>query len=284
MPLASAQPGIQSQIPKTNEYVAGTECSDFSHTVIAEYATTTQCGYCPIASSQLYSIYTSHDYEFYFVTLVADKNAEVYGRVQELEVTGVPDVYFDGGYKNILGKQNDETPYRNAIEQSGEREVPDIDISVEVDFKGGGILKIKVAVNNNEPEEYDGLIRVYIVEPESRWNDAQGNPYHFGVLDVPIDRSLSLMNAHACPIGETYTFSRTWIGGLHGFADITEDNIMVVAAVFDGESDNAVETAAGVPSGGSGSHSFFILQAFRKMLEILWQQESFLFLKMLSSF
>ncbi len=32
---------------------------DFTHTVIGEYVTTTECVYCPTASSQLYSIYNS---------------------------------------------------------------------------------------------------------------------------------------------------------------------------------------------------------------------------------
>jgi len=30
---------------------------------------------------------------------------------------------------------------------------------------------------------YRGHLRIYIVEPESRWNMEDGNPYHYGFLD-----------------------------------------------------------------------------------------------------
>ena len=240
---------------------------DFTHTVLAEYATTTTCGYCPIASSQLYSIYNSGDYDFYYVTLVADANYKTYGRVRELGVTSIPDVYFDGGYKNELGAQPDEQPYRTAIVQCGERSVPDIDIDVGVEWKGGGTLKITVNVQNNEPEEYNGHLRVYIVEEESRWNDADGDPYHFGALDIPIDGSLAVPYTQPGILADTYTFTKTWFGALHGFGDITQDNIMVIASVFDADSDHAVETASAVPTSSSSGQS--ILQIVNQQSPII---------------
>lgn len=234
---------------------------DFTHTVIVEYAGTTTCGYCPTASSQLYSIYNSGDYDFYYVSLVAKENPKIYSRVQELGVIYVPDVYFDGGYRNLLGAQEDEQPYRNAITQCGERTVPDIDVDVSVEWKGGGTLKISVTVQNNEAEEYDGHLRVYIVEPESRWNDARGNPKHFGALAIPIDRSLAVPQGQPRPLGDTYTFTKTWFGSLNGFGDITEDNIMVIAAVFDGETDQAVQTAAAEPT--TSTEQFCLFENFK---------------------
>ena len=47
---------------------------------------------------------------------------------------------FDGGFKNLVGAQTDEQPYRTAIEQCGERTVPDIDVDVSVEWKSGGTL------------------------------------------------------------------------------------------------------------------------------------------------
>ena len=264
MPLAGANTNITT---KTNQQPT-TSSYDFTHTVIGEYVTTTGCGYCPTASSQLYSIYNSGDYEYYYVSLVADMNSKIYKRVQELGVTAVPDVYFDGGYKNLLGAQDNEQAYRNAITQCGERTVPDIDVDVTVEWKGGGTLKITVTVQNNEAEEYDGHLRVYIVEPESRWNDAQGHPYHFGALALPIDKSLAIPQSQPCQLGDTYTFTKTWFGALNGFGDITEDNIMVIAAVFDGETDYAVQTAAAEPTASTEQFSFFenfrIFQFFKE--------------------
>jgi len=232
-----------------------TSMEDFTHAVIAEYATTTTCVYCPTASSQLYSIYDSGDYDFYYVSLVADANYKIYGRVQELGVTGVPDVYFDGGYRNELGAQPDEQPYRTAIVQCGERSVPDIDVDVDVEWKGGGTLKIIVTVQNNEPEEYNGHLRVYIVEPESRWDDLGGDPYHFGALYIPIDKSLAVPYTQPGILADTYTFTKTWFGAIHGFGDITQDNIMVIAAVFDANSGYAVQTASALPTSSSSGQS-----------------------------
>jgi len=243
---------------KSSDILSG---EDFTHTVIGEYVTTTGCGYCPTASNQLYSIYNSGDYEFYYVSLVSDMNSRIWNRVQELEVTGVPDVHFDGGYRNLVGAQTDEQPYRTAITQCGERTVPDIDVDVSVEWKGGGTLKISVTVQNNEAEEYDGHLRVYIVEKESRWNDAQGDPYHFGALDIPIDKSLAVPQGHPKPLGDSYTFTKTWLGSLFGFGDITEDNILVIAAVFDGETDQAVQTAAAEPT--SSTEQFHLFGNFR---------------------
>ncbi len=238
---------------------------DFTHSVFTEYVTTTACGYCPAASSQLYSIYDSEDYDFSYVSLVADVNYKIYDRVKELGVSGVPDVYFDGGYRNLIGKQDDEQPYRDAIQQCGDRNVPNVDVEVNVQWAGNAILKISVTVQNNEPEDYNGYLRVYIVEIESRWNDASGYPYHFGVLSIPIEKSLAMPKAHVKPLGDSYTFTRTWIGALYGFGDITQDNVMVIASVFDPDSDHAIETSSATPtvSGYNTIFQFPILENFK---------------------
>lgn len=254
MPLAGALSTAHHQ--KTIEYNQ-LSSQDFTHAVFAEYVTTTTCPYCPPASNQLYSIYNSGDYDFYYVSLVADANPRILKRVGELNVVGVPDVYFDGGYKNIGGAQSSEQPYRTAIEQCGQRTVPDLDIDVSVEWRGGGTLKISVTVHNNEPDEYKGHLRVYVVEKESRWDDNNGNPYHYAALAIPIDSSLAVPKANIRPLGDSYTFTRTWFGGLLGYGDITQDNIVVIASVFDKTTDYVVQTAMAEPTAGSTTFSLF---------------------------
>ncbi len=226
---------------------------EFTHKVLVESGTMTTCPYCVTAASQLYNIYNSGDLDFHYVSLVWDEaNRNVRGRIKELGISNVPDVFFDGKYTHIIGAQSNEQPYRNAITQAGMREVPDINLDVNVVWSGSGTLKIEVTVVNNEPEKYNGHLRAYIVEKESRWKDNGGNPYHYAVLDIPIDKSLAVVaKSVAKPIGDTYTFTKTWFGFLYGFGDVTKENIMVIAAVFDGDSGYVVETASGEPTGSA---------------------------------
>ena len=222
---------------------------NFTHTVFVEYATLTTCAPCVKASDQLYSIYNSGDLDFYYVSLVGDVgNDNIVGRLQHLKVFAYPDVLFDGGYKRIRGAQTNENPYRNAITESGERIVPDIDIDVDVTWVGGGTLTIIVTVTNNEASSFQGMIRMYVVEKESRWLDNSGKPYHYAAIDIPIDQLLSVPRSNAKPLGDTYTYEITWEGSLLGFGDITQENIIVFASVFEKKSDYVVETAAAEPT------------------------------------
>lgn len=260
---------MASSISSINEIKVNTPkptTSDFTHTVLGEYVTTTSCPYCPTASGQLYSIYNSGDYDFYFVSFVVDANYKIYDRVEELGVSSVPIVFFDGKYKNILGAQPNEQPYRNAIVQSGERATPNIDLNVDADWIANAVIKITVTVQNNEPENYNGVLRVYIVEPVSRWDDQSGNPYHYAVLDIPVDKPLVMSYGQPKPLGDTYTFKKTWFGALNGFVDITKDNIMVIASLFNKNTDHAVQTDAVVPASSSSSQYINIPQRYPAMI------------------
>jgi hypothetical protein len=261
MPIAGSSNTSQINVNKEIKTMKSSTYN-FTHAVLAEYATTTTCPYCPTASNQLWSIYNSDDYDFYFLTLVGDKK-EVYrnikSRIKELNITSVPDVYFDGGYIQKTGAQQSEQVYRNAIIQSGQRQVFDFDIDVSVNWEGSSKLKISITVQNNEVEEYEGHLRVYIVEPESRWNDVDNNPYHFGVLAIPIDKSLAFVKQNPRTLGETYTFTKTWVGSRAGFGDITKDNIMVIAALYDTDTDYVLEVSAAEPTTTSRTLFEFIL-------------------------
>jgi hypothetical protein len=90
------------------------------------------------------------------------------------------------------------------------------------------------AENNEQPEietsnvsrPYDGRLRVYVVEPVSRWDNYDGDPYHFGFLDFAIDEELSIDYL------DTFTKQVTWNAQQAGYSNVDEQNIMVMAAVF----------------------------------------------------
>jgi thiol-disulfide isomerase/thioredoxin len=109
---------------------------------------------------------------------------------------------------------------------------------------------------------YNGYLRVYIVEPVSRWNNYDKVPYHYGFLDFAINEQLSIEY-----LG-TYTKQVTWNAQQAGYGNVNENNIMVLAAVFnpainkgyaDPPSKNPfdahyVDAAAGAKSGETGSN------------------------------
>lgn len=284
MPLYGAVNLTNSSIKNTNNSIENFSTQDFTHNVLIEYISRSTCPYCPTASDQLHSIYNSGDYNFYYVTFVTDKMGQlpgsaisrVYNRLKELGVEYVPDVYFDGGYRKITGKQDDEQPYRNAIQQSGEREVADIDIDLKVDWIGiANTIRIKVTVQNNEPSGFKGKIRIYITEIDSRWTYSQDKKYHYGVLDIPYDNTLAIVKQtmkskqqiQYQPFDSTHKISKLWSG------DIKKNNCMVIVAVFDKNTDRAVQVASARPSTSDekSSQSFFMtniisLRFFEKFL------------------
>ncbi|UCD17930.1 MAG: hypothetical protein JSV44_03220, partial [Candidatus Zixiibacteriota bacterium] len=77
--------------------------------------------------------------------------------------------------------------------------------------------------------DYTGWLRVYVVEPESRWRDATGIPFEFGFLAFASDELISV------PYQQTYTDTIVWHGAEVGFGDIQSNNIMVIAVAFNTE-------------------------------------------------
>lgn len=205
------------------------------HTVFGEYGTSSSCPHCPPVSEYLHTIYTSGQYSFYYVSLVADKNTKASQRCSELGISGVPDVHFDGGYRHVLGDHGGISDYTEAINASQLRDsyvpVHDIDIETSLGWMGDEKIKINVTIINNEccsGAIYNGRLRVFVTETVSRWNDQSGHPYHFGMLDYAFNEDIVVI--HKSPV----TMTTIWDGDKYGY-DISPDNIMVMAVVYNSE-------------------------------------------------
>ena len=94
----------------------------------------------------------------------------------------------------------------------------------------------KIASTNTEEKyfpsdlsdnEYDGHIRVYVVEIESRWNNNDDEPYHYGYLDFALNEDFSLHNQE-----DIYNNSIIWESKWAGYPSIELENILVIAAIF----------------------------------------------------
>jgi hypothetical protein len=83
---------------------------------------------------------------------------------------------------------------------------------------------------------FNGFVRAYIVEKISRYDNYDGDPYHFGFLDYAFEQSVEL-NPH-----EELVLNTVWTGGEHqdsngnDFSDIDYENINIFVAFFNDES------------------------------------------------
>ena len=207
---------------------------DFTHTVFAEYVTATWCPACPVASQALYNLYEEGETQFYFVSIVYDVNPVAKERSKQFFTVAVPTTYFDGGDKNMVGNVGGNVDmtanaYKSIIEEEGSRVVKPVNISTSAVWLGDNKIEVTVVVKNNGIEPYFGNVRSYITEIESRWNDAEGNPYHFALLDFAIDKPVFISSL------SSKTFTVTWDGnnansGQH-FTDLSQDNLMVFSTI-----------------------------------------------------
>jgi len=232
MPVAAFANNEKTTDDKLNA-VTNAETLDFTHTIFAEWGTYITCHFCKYAHAALKAIYASGDYPFYYVTLVRDKVPKAYARVKnDYNIHGYPTTWFDGGYRvDIGGSTGSEAKYRTSIAYCGDRTVYDVDINLNVIWLGGTEMKIDISVDNNEANTYDGTIRVYITEivTSMGWIDTGGYPYTFPFLDWAFNEEISIS------AGGAWSSSTNWNGSDNGFPSITEDNIMIIAAVFNDE-------------------------------------------------
>lgn len=236
---------------------------DFTHAVFGEEFTATWCVYCPSAAENLMKIYDEipdepyYDDQFFFVALITDVNDKADARMEDYpDVTGYPTVIFDGNDEKVSGGQSDTANYENAIDNCAQREDTDISLEIEMEHLGADQLGVSLSMTWNEDAAFgdptfNGYVRAYIVEKVSRYNNYDGDPYHFGFLDYAFEESVEL-NPH-----EEMQLSTIWVGGEHedkngnDFSDIEYENINIFVAFFNDESTSSdkyvLETSFAIP-------------------------------------
>lgn len=185
------------------------------------------------------------NHDFHFVTLVIGTPPigciRAQERTVEYNIYGTPVAWFDGGYQVDMGDKGDvptfKKYYADAIGTCEKRTVEDVDIDLSVQWHGNAVMKIDVAVTNNQKVKYGGHLRVYITETQSSlgWNDSMGIPYDFAMLEYAFSEPMDIAAL------STWEGSTTWDGKLHdngwgtSYGSIQHDNITVIAAVFNDE-------------------------------------------------
>ncbi len=219
-----------------------------THTVLGESGTATWCGFCKYAHGALKAIYKGDWHDFYYVSLVDDKNTHAADRIDELGLSGFPTVFWDGGYDIDVGAGSIPgamSTYNASIINCGTRTVPDIDVTISVSWLGAATMSITVIVDNNEATAYNGYLRCYVTEITSSlgWTDTGGYPYTFPFLEYAFDQSISV-SAYG-----SWSDTVTWDGALYNngmgtnYGSITEDNTFIIASVFASSGGDVDETA-----------------------------------------
>ena len=202
------------------------EGNEYTRNVFLEEASFTTCTYCPIVAGILYDLYTSGDYNFYYVTLIRTNEKAVDRLENEYNSFTLPSVFVDGGYNVLMGGTHEKSEYAQAIREAEYRLAPDIQLRVTAEYDNNtNKLLSNVFLKNNENEKYDGLLRIYLTEKVSRWSGPEGQPYHFGFLDY-----LKKVEIHL-DSGENISYDDE----MDITTDLDPENLMVIAVVFNSE-------------------------------------------------
>ena len=268
--LSSANATIKSNDPKPID-------KSYSHTILGEYFTMTTCVPCKYVHQALYKVFYAHYHPFYYITYVYNRNNNSKDRKEELGVTASPTTMYDGGFKKNTGGSSIENEMEKAnasIILSGNRVVKDIDLSIDVQWKGavnpvpfnGQInvpieqilswtnteMKIDAEIKNNEGSQYNGLLHLQVTEVNSTWyNDKFGYPYTFEFKDYAFNDDVTI------GAGGEWSESIDWDGCDYDdgddpprdFSHIIQDNIMVIGTVFDKDNYKFVDETAGCLAG-----------------------------------
>jgi len=220
-----------------------------THNVLSEYGSLSTCGPCIRAHGALKELYKGGWHDFYYVTLVANKNTHAAARCSQLGISAVPHIVWDGGYKENIGAYSTVpatmTWYNTSINACEIRTVANINLIISATWLTGVQMSITVNVTNNQATTYNGYLRCYVTEITSSmgWYDAGGYLYTFPFLDYAFDQSISVT------AGGTWSNTITWDGATHNdgyghpFTSITKDNTFIIASVFASSGGYVDETA-----------------------------------------
>jgi hypothetical protein len=203
---------------------------DEKQKIFVEYATTTWCPQCPIASNTLYELYSNLS-SFFYVTLVLDKNEAANQRERAFTNYVIPSVYFDGGYVQNIGNEEPlDIIYANKINECLQRSNRNnVQMNGTVNIVNNDTFQISLEITFLDQQFYFGKLRTYITEEKSRWNDNDGNPYHFSLIDFATDQIIQIKK------GETVTIETEWdpnhTSSNELLSNISTDNIKIYSTI-----------------------------------------------------
>lgn len=192
------------------------------HNVFIEEGTGTWCHNCPEVANILHELYESGKYNFYYVSLIEDKNSEAKTRLEDdYNIYGYPSVYIDGGYDLILGAK-EKSVFEESLSRAQKREVPALYFNVTAQlYEDNKKTNISIEIINYEDYSYNGRLKLYLTERNSvQYYGGQG-VYHFGLMEIIYDEEINISSKEEKNIDQIYDFS-----------EFDVDNLMVIGVIF----------------------------------------------------
>jgi hypothetical protein len=91
------------------------------------------------------------------------------------------------------------------------------------------LLLTASAMADTTGEDYTGTLRIYIVEPTSRYTDGLGTPYHFGFLDFALETDLDIKDLGSYE--QVVSFDPAALG----FSGTSSGNMMAIAVIMNSD-------------------------------------------------
>ncbi|PNX49531.1 MAG: hypothetical protein BV456_08890 [Thermoplasmata archaeon M8B2D] len=198
---------------------------DLVHNVFIEEGTGTWCSNCPEVANILHELYESGDYNFYYVSLIEDKNSEAKSRLEkDYNISSYPLVYIDGGYNLVQGAE-EKTVFEEAISKAQKRETPALYFNVTAQLKENSKeINISIEVINYEDYTYTGRLKLYLTERNSVQYYGGKGIYHFGLVEIIYNEEVELPSKEEKNINEILDFSNYDI-----------ENLMVIGVIFNSQ-------------------------------------------------
>ncbi|MFE3845547.1 hypothetical protein ACFL1L_01630 [Thermoplasmatota archaeon] len=199
-----------------------------SHVVFVEEGTATWCSNCPEVAEVLHDLFDSDDPDFYYVSLVHDKNSVAANRLDnDFNKLGFPTVYVDGGYDVILGSDNFRSKFQKSLDEANNRDVPNIYLNLTSEWnETRNEIKNTVLIKNNDDENYDGRLKIYITEITSAWRDNNNERYSYTLIDYGYNNVITL------DVDENKSISEIW----ELPDNVDKDNLWIMAVLFNSDS------------------------------------------------
>ena len=158
------------------------------------------------------NIYTSNDYNFNYITILSDvNNIASDGLVGYYNIVGYPTCIFQGGYTTLYNENPDENIYNEEIVDSQNKYNYNIKIDLERTWFAdccSAKAFFTITVTNNEASIYNGILKLYVSEIDSRYNYTYDNTvesFNYVLIDIPIEQKITI------PPYSNITIEKTWI-------------------------------------------------------------------------